>query len=192
MYNHIISAQLDKAIIKASTLHRGQTRKDRLTPYFSHCVAVGFILSRYTKEEEVVIAGILHDTVEDTEYSLDDIKRDFGETVALYVHYVTEPKSEDGQELSWHYRKQYDRDLLLEAPEGALLVRAADSYHNLSSLIDTYRVDKSIIKKFGASIHEKLEHDAKKLNILKERLNSPLVKEYERLYQEALEIFSLV
>ncbi len=72
----------------AEEAHRDQKRNSG-EPYFTHCLAVAQILADLRVPPEVVAAGLLHDTVEDTEVTLEDIRRDFGETVAKLVDGVT-------------------------------------------------------------------------------------------------------
>jgi GTP diphosphokinase / guanosine-3',5'-bis(diphosphate) 3'-diphosphatase len=72
----------------AKEAHRGQTRHSG-EPYINHCVAVASILADLRVPPEVIAAGLLHDTVEDTSVTLDDIRRDFGDTIANLVNGVT-------------------------------------------------------------------------------------------------------
>src|SRR5512137_2950619 len=77
-----------RAYRMAESAHKGQKRASG-EPYVNHCVAVASILAELRVPVEVVVAGLLHDTVEDTHVSLDDIKKDFGEDVARLVDGVT-------------------------------------------------------------------------------------------------------
>jgi GTP pyrophosphokinase len=77
-----------RAFNAADKAHSGQQRASG-EPYVSHCVAVAVILSELRVPPAVVAAGLLHDTVEDTDITLDDIKRDFGEEIARLVDGVT-------------------------------------------------------------------------------------------------------
>jgi len=79
---------VQRAYRVAEEAHREQKRNSG-EPYINHCLAVANILADLRVPPEVVAAGLLHDTVEDTEVSLDDIRRDFGEVVASLVDGVT-------------------------------------------------------------------------------------------------------
>jgi guanosine-3',5'-bis(diphosphate) 3'-pyrophosphohydrolase len=79
---------IQRAYRVADEAHHGQTRATG-EPYINHCLAVASILADLRVPPEVVVAGLLHDTVEDTELSLKDIHRDFGDTVAVLVDGVT-------------------------------------------------------------------------------------------------------
>src|SRR5512138_1493705 len=79
---------IHRAYRVAEEAHRGQKRHSG-EPYINHCLAVASILADLRVPPEVVAAGLLHDTVEDTTVTLNDIKRDFGETIATLVDGVT-------------------------------------------------------------------------------------------------------
>ncbi len=72
----------------AERAHEGQTRASG-EPYVTHCVAVAAILSEFGVSAEVIAAGLLHDVVEDTSISLEDLRRDFGNEIAMLVDGVT-------------------------------------------------------------------------------------------------------
>ena len=132
-----LSSNIQKAINLASRLHFGQVRKGDLNlPFISHPFAVAWILSNYTDDEDVVIAGLLHDSLEDVpDYYFQDLVRDCGEKVARLVKGVSEDKNpnieEDGAS-TWLERKQKYLNTLEEDSDEALLICAADKIHNLA------------------------------------------------------------
>lgn len=79
---------IEKAYYFAERAHEGQKRASG-EPYFTHCVAVAMILCELKVQSIVIAAALLHDTVEDTEITLDDIKKEFGEEIAKLVDGVT-------------------------------------------------------------------------------------------------------
>ncbi|MGB8982115.1 MAG: HD domain-containing protein, partial [Anaerolineales bacterium] len=79
---------IQRAYRVAEEAHREQKRHSG-EPYINHCLAVASILADLRVPPEVVAAGLLHDTVEDTTVTLNDVKRDFGETIAILVDGVT-------------------------------------------------------------------------------------------------------
>ena len=92
---------IDYAIYYATKAHTGQRRKsDKEVDMIFHPFTVGMILQRACASTECVIAGLLHDVIEDTRYSLEDIKNEFGSDVAKFVDEVSEDKS-----LPWKERK---------------------------------------------------------------------------------------
>ena len=84
--------------------HDGQRRKsDKSKPMIIHPINVANILNEYGFDENVVAAGYLHDTVEDTKVTLDDLKNSFGEDIASLVEGASEPD----KSLSWEERKKH-------------------------------------------------------------------------------------
>jgi GTP pyrophosphokinase len=81
-------ANLERAFLVAKEAHTGQLRKSG-EDYITHPVAVAAILAEFGLNEAVIIAALLHDTVEDTNYSLTQLRKDFGEEIALLVDGVT-------------------------------------------------------------------------------------------------------
>ncbi len=120
---------VDRAVGFAARAHKGQRRKTGNVPYIAHPFGVGMILQGMGCDETIVSAGLLHDTVEDTKVTLDEIRDNFGEDVANIVAAVTEPpkKSTD-----WESRKLHTIHSLRTAPLAVKLVAAADKYHNLT------------------------------------------------------------
>jgi (p)ppGpp synthase/HD superfamily hydrolase len=129
----IFTGRLERAVAAAMEAHHGQTRKgDGLLPYVVHPVAVALILSRYTDDEDTIIAGLLHDVLEDTPLPEATIEREFGAKVLGMVKDVTEP---DLPGLSWETRKARYLRQLERAPRGSLLVACADKISNMISLL---------------------------------------------------------
>jgi (p)ppGpp synthase/HD superfamily hydrolase len=121
---------IDRAIEVAAVAHRDQVRKGTDLPYVSHVYAVGLMLAREGLPAEVIAAGILHDTVEDTNLTLDDIRRDFGERIAAIVEGCSEPN----RGATWEERKQHTIEHLRAAPWEVCAVAAADKLHNLRTV----------------------------------------------------------
>jgi len=121
----------DKALQMAAVAHEGQYRKNTKIPYIAHPAAVGLILQKAGYKEELVAAGILHDTVEDTEITLEDIKREFGNEIAEIVAGCSEPD----KTLSWEERKEHTIEYLKTAPEDIRVVACADKLHNVRSIL---------------------------------------------------------
>lgn len=138
---------LEKALLAASKSHEGQYRKNTDIPYITHPVAVGMILLKSGYSEEIVAAGILHDTVEDTPLTLDEIKREFGSNIAEMV----EGSSEPDKSLSWKDRKEHTIEFLKTASEEIRAVVCADKLHNIRSIIRDYElVGEEIWSRFNA------------------------------------------
>ena len=123
--------KVDLATEVAAKAHRDQVRKGTDVPYISHPCAVGLILAQAGCTEDVVAAGVLHDTVEDTPVTLRDIERDFGENVARLVAACSEPDKSG----SWEDRKRHTLDLVGDAPLDVCMVVCADKLHNVRSIL---------------------------------------------------------
>ena len=93
--------KLDYAILFATKAHDGQRRKTDNVDMIFHPFTVGMLLQKSGMSEETVIAGILHDVVEDTKYTIEDIEKIFGTNVKNIVEEVTENKK-----LEWKERKK--------------------------------------------------------------------------------------
>lgn len=125
---------IEKALQVASQSHEGQYRKDTTIPYITHPVAVGMMLMKAGYSEEIIAAGILHDTVEDTTVTLNEIRDLFGEKIAEIVNGCSEPD----KSLSWEERKTHTIEYLKNAPEEIRVVACADKLHNIQSIINDY------------------------------------------------------
>lgn len=134
----IVSPRLRYALEEASRLHRHQTRKDALhTPYISHLVGVMLILSSVTDDEDILIAGLLHDSLEDVPEYTEDILRDaFGDRVTSIVMTVTEIGKLHDVYTPWKQEKDAYLQQLDAGSDEALLVSLADKIHNAESCTD--------------------------------------------------------
>jgi (p)ppGpp synthase/HD superfamily hydrolase len=125
---------IEKALQIASQAHNGQFRKGTQIPYITHPIAVGMILMKAGYSDEIVAAGILHDTVEDTDLTIEEIEREFGPKVAEIVAGCSEPD----KSLSWEKRKEHTIEFLKAASNDIRAVACADKLHNIRSIIDDY------------------------------------------------------
>jgi len=131
----VIVNRIENAIIFATKAHNGQFRKKTKIPYITHPFMVACLLMKEQCSEEVIIAGLLHDLVEDTPVTLQQIEAEFGKKVAGIVSACTEP---DGR-LTWEERKESTIQKLRNAPEEVKYVACADKLHNISSMIADYQ-----------------------------------------------------
>lgn len=131
--------RIEKAVAIAKKAHEGQFRKTG-EPYIIHPLAVKKILEEWGMDEDTIIAGILHDTVEDTELTLDDIRNEFGESVAFLVDGVTKlSTARTGmRDIDTYLPETKDNFLRLMIALGddirVLIIKLADRLHNLRTL----------------------------------------------------------
>ena len=127
---------LRKAYALARTAHEGQFRKGG-EPYIMHPVAVATIIAEdFMMDANSVAAGFLHDVVEDTDTTIDDIRREFGDDVAFLVQVVTKPKSHAPGQADLAKQENNFRHLLdsMRRDIRAVLIKLADRLHNMRSL----------------------------------------------------------
>jgi len=120
---------IDKARIYAQTQHKGQIRKGDGKDYFTHPEAVYNIAKDVTNDVNILSACYLHDTIEDTPTTYEDLAREFGSKIADIVMGVTEDKSIK----DWHSRKaDYLKNVI--SNHGSIIVAWADKMHNTANL----------------------------------------------------------
>jgi guanosine-3',5'-bis(diphosphate) 3'-pyrophosphohydrolase len=133
--------QVLRAFRYAAIKHRYQTLTDGQTPYFSHVVRVTFILRDLfdIDDQDIIVATVLHDVVEDTGTSLDEIDQLFGRTIAYYVEALTK------NEVLPKRRRELEYDeRLFNAPEIVQIAKLADMYDNLSARIGTPKLQNTL------------------------------------------------
>jgi (p)ppGpp synthase/HD superfamily hydrolase len=143
--------QTIKFATKTHEVYQKQKRKGKDIAYLTHPLTVGLILSQMGADEDIVCAGILHDTIEDSieekKVSFDMLKDRFGERVAGLVSDVTEPD----RSLGWQERKAQAREHIKAVSKDSILLKSADIISNLSELIDDYRKDgDAVFARFNA------------------------------------------
>ncbi len=138
--------KIRQAIYFATDRHNGQCRKGSCTPFIIHPMETMTILSSMKADTNLLVAGLLHDTVEDTDTTIDEIRQLFGNDVAELVGGHTEDKSR-----SWEERKQTEIDECREASERLKMLILADKLANLRSMYVDYRNEgESFWKRFNA------------------------------------------
>ncbi len=135
VYNPQADLELvQKAYVYAASAHAGQTRLSG-EPYLSHPLAVAYTLAQLRLDEATIVAGLLHDTVEDTKATIDEIDEAFGEEVADIVDGVTKISlmTFDSKE---EQQAENIRKMILAMSEDirVLIVKLADRLHNMSTL----------------------------------------------------------
>jgi len=124
--------RLHRALDLAALAHAGQARKDPglAIPYVSHVCGVAFLLAAHGFEEDVVVAGLLHDVLEDSQEYAGELKA-FGER----VYRIVGPVSEAAKDAPWRKRKVRYANALREAWPEAKAVSCADKIHNMQSIL---------------------------------------------------------
>ena len=176
------SDRYEAALALAAEAHYSQMRKLGGDPYIVHPVHVSVLLIRHGFPEDVAIAGLLHDIVEDQGVPLEDLEARFGTAVAEMVSALTEWKSEEGVERLWEARKQEALGHLRQASHGAVAVKAADTLHNVRSvLLGLHREGSSVWNSFKRGPAETMWYYRSVSEIVHSRLGThPLALELEK------------
>lgn len=169
----ILTHRLQEAINEASRLHRDQIRRDALsTPYITHLVGVMILLSSATHDEDILIAGLLHDALEDVaDYTPEMLEEKFGTRVLDIIMGVTEQSKLHGEKKSWQDTKSEYLEHLRESSDESVMVSLADKIQNTRSLIEMINlVHGAALPQFGSDHEKRLWFHTEVCNIGKERL----------------------
>lgn len=149
---------LDKAIIYAVKSHSGSFRKGTSTPYITHPIEAVSIVATMTNDQRVLAATALHDVVEDTEVTIDDIRKDFGDTVVRLVAAESENKRDSlPPKTTWKIRKQETLDHLKNATKEEKMIALGDKLSNMRAIYrDYYTVGDKLWERFNQK--DKTEH----------------------------------
>lgn len=131
---------LDRAIIFAVHAHAGTERRGKGFPYIVHPLEAVEIVATMTSDQELLAAAVLHDTVEDTDVTVEQIQKEFGERIASLVVAESDiPVQGVSAEESWYIRKQAAIDRLSTASLDAKMVALGDKLSNMRAIARDYR-----------------------------------------------------
>jgi myo-inositol-1(or 4)-monophosphatase len=142
------TALFDRAAKFAIDAHRGAERKGKGYPYILHPMEAAGIVASLTADPEMLAAAILHDTVEDTEVTVEQIRQEFGDRVASLVYNET---SHMPHNAPWRERKQAQAEQIASAPRDSQVVAIGDKLSNLRAIVADYReIGEQLWKRFKA------------------------------------------
>lgn len=130
--NPLDTALLDRAIIFAVNAHAGTERRGKAFPYIVHPLEAVSIVSTITPDQELLAAAALHDVVEDTEITVEEIEKEFGPRIAALV------QAESDIPGSWRDRKQAAIDRLAACSHDAKIVAMGDKLSNMRAIARDY------------------------------------------------------
>ena len=145
--------QVRKGTEEEKVRHENLANVDKLigssVPYIMHPVAVGMLLLEHQESDNVIIAGILHDILEDTDVTKEVLQQTFGTEVLRLVTAASEPD----KSLSWRARKEHTIDYLAACDDmDVKCIAAADKLHNVQSIqLDLEKLGESVWGRFNAS-----------------------------------------
>lgn len=136
---------LDRAIIFAVQAHHNSERRGKGFPYIVHPMEAVEIVSTITPDQELLAAAALHDTIEDTDVTVEQLRAEFGDRIAHLVHAESdqingELFNGENEEETWHARKQAAIDRLAAAPHDAKIVAMGDKLSNMRAIWRDYQV----------------------------------------------------
>lgn len=165
-----VTLRLEKAIRIATIAHKEQKRKGSDTPYIIHPYSVMCIAANATQDEDILIACLFHDILEDVpdKYSRERMVEDFGNRVVSIVDGVTK----DSTLPDWQSRAEaYLKHLEQEAPDESVIVSCADKTHNLMSMLTDYaEVGDSLWERFKVGANRQLWWYEEILKVIRKRL----------------------
>lgn len=183
--DRVLSERFEEALRLATQLHAGQKRKKSKTPYIAHLLSVTALVLEAGGDEDVAIAALLHDAVEDQGglETLEQIRGQFGERVANIVDVCTD--SYTTPKPPWRERKEAYIAHLREATPEAQLVSLADKLHNARAILrDLRQRGETTWDKFNGGKEGTLWYYNTLLEVLQESIDNTLVNELERVVVE--------
>ena len=148
----------DKAIVFATKAHSGSFRKGTTTPYIVHPMEASTIVATMTDDKTILAAAVLRDVAEDTDYTIDDIMKEFGEDVAHLVSAESENKRDNlPPEATWKIRKQETLNHLKDATKEEKMITLGDKLSNIRAIYRDYStIGDGLWERFNQK--DKLEH----------------------------------
>jgi myo-inositol-1(or 4)-monophosphatase len=133
---------LDRAIVFAVRAHAGTERRGKGFPYIVHPMEAVEIVATMTRDQELLAAAALHDTVEDTDVTVEQLRAEFGDRVAALVASESDAAIDGlSAEDSWHARKQAAIDRLAHASRDAKMVALGDKLSNMRAIARDHAVE---------------------------------------------------
>ena len=142
---YLDTALVDRAIKFAVDAHHNTARRGKGFPYIVHPMEAVEIVATITSDPELLAAAVLHDTIEDTDVTVQQIRDAFGDRVADLVHAESDQLNGevftggDNEEETWHARKQAAIDRLAAAPHDAKIVALGDKLSNMRAIWRDYQ-----------------------------------------------------
>jgi GTP diphosphokinase / guanosine-3',5'-bis(diphosphate) 3'-diphosphatase len=179
------SPTIKKALYFAAEMHDGQYRKGGKVPFIVHPVLVAMCLSEYMHEEDIIAAALLHDTVEDCDVSIDDLKEEFNDSIAKLVVEVSLFKEEGVAD--WIVDKKNYLNKIRNASDSALTIVACDKMLNMKGYFDALKAGNEATRLFRGSPDQYRWYYTEIGNILTESLgNHPIVREYHSILRSSI------
>lgn len=173
------STRVDAALALAATAHADQLRKSTDIPYITHPFHVALILQRHGFDEETIVAGILHDVLEDTDTDAAVLEARFGAAVATTVIACSEPD----RQLPWEERKAGAVERMRSLAPPARAVVCADKAHNLQTIADALERGEDVWDRFKRGAIDQIDYHRRALDALCDGWDHPILDELRAALQ---------
>jgi len=171
---------LEKAHRLMLKAHGQQVRKTDGSPYVVHPMMVAKKLARLNFHDEVIAAAMIHDVLEDTDITEQQLRQELGDEVVDIILPLSENKK-----LEWEERKKKYITDVKNAGHATKAVSIADKIHNLESVIETHKtMGPAIWTKFNRGKEQKMWFEKEMLKSFQESWDHPMIAEYEKLLQQ--------
>ncbi len=181
------TALLDRAIIFAVNAHAGTERRGKGYPYIVHPLEAMEIVATMTPDQELLAAAALHDTVEDTDVTVEQIRAEFGDRIATLVADESEERPNGlSDEESWHDRKRAAINHLANASHDAKIVALGDKLSNMRAIARDYaEIGDALWNRFHSKNPKDHEWHYRGLaDALRELSDTSAFQEFERLINQ--------
>jgi (p)ppGpp synthase/HD superfamily hydrolase len=187
----VLTDRFDRALLYATHVHGGQVRKETSIPYVAHLLAVAATVLEYGGDEDLAIAALLHDSVEDQggKARLDDVRNRFGNRVARIVEACSDSLADTGKgerKADWRPRKEAYLAHLRTADEDILWVSLADKVHNARSILRDLRkpdIGEKVWVRFSVDKEQTLWYYHSLAQIFCEKLSNQLADELREIVE---------
>src|SRR5215472_10294855 len=187
----VLTDRFDRALLYATHVHGGQVRKETSTPYVAHLLAVAATVLEYGGDEDLAIAALLHDSVEDQGGAarLEDVRNRFGERVASIVKACSDSLANTAtgeKKAHWQERKEAYLAHLRKADVDILRVSLADRVHNARAILRDLKkedVGEKIWARFSPPKERTLWYYRRLADTFREKLPGQLADELHKIVE---------
>lgn len=177
---------IKKAVYFSAEKHDGQYRKGSRVPYFAHAVLVALGVFKYSTDEHLIAAAVLHDVLEDChEVTIKELKKLFGDRVVRLIREVSFLKNKHDKNLFWKEKKLLYIKKIRDVSKEALLIVAVDKMSNMQAYFEAIKSGRKDLNKFfGGTMDDYFWYYQEIYIILKYRLKGHMVvKEYRNILE---------
>jgi len=130
---------VDRAAVFAVNAHKGIARKGKGQPYVLHVMEAASIVATMTDDAEMIAAAFLHDVIEDTDYTYEDLLKEFGKRIADYVLSESDEPDDGNRAASWRERKIQTMNRLANSPRDVKVIALGDKLSNMRAIWRDYQ-----------------------------------------------------